>query len=184
MPCPYSTGPYRPPITGFTRVNWIHAGERTATHNGDDQRVFRGSGPKAGGRIVMHGIRSSIAAGTASPTLDPIARLRLRALRCVLRHDLHASSGTATLSRCGRQRSTHGCRATGLTVLGRAPDPFSVRRARRVRRHAGSRPRRPEYPRLSRWLATGHRALWPSATQCPVQHRRSVQGGGIEKNQR
>jgi len=56
--------------------------------------------------MVMHGIRSHTAAGTAPPTVDPIARIRLRALRRVLRHDLHAWSGTATLSRCGRQRST------------------------------------------------------------------------------
>jgi len=155
-----------------------------APHNGDGQRVFPAWDPAGGRRIVTDAICSYIPAGTAQPTVDPITRVRLRALRCLLRHDLHPRSRTVTLSRCGRQRSTDGRRTASLGVLGRAPDPFSVPRARRVRRHAGSRSRRPAYPRLSRWPITGRRALWSSAPRCPVQYRWCVQGGGIETNQR
>src|ERR1700747_1684620 len=98
MPCPY-----RPLMNGFTQVNWTHACERAATHNGDGQRVFPAWDPAGGRRIVTDAICSYIPAGTAQPTVDPITRVRLRALRCLFRHDLHPRSRTVTLSPCGRQ---------------------------------------------------------------------------------
>src|SRR5690349_23583969 len=126
MPCPYRvTGP----LPGY-RSPW--SGDRPRRITAVVNAFSRHRAPAGCRRIVTDAIWSYIPAVAAQPTVDPIARVRLRALRCLLRHDLHPQSRTVTLSRWGRERSADGRRTTGLGVLGRAPDPFSVPRARRV----------------------------------------------------